>query len=100
MEERRKRYVAVSFGGPRTYTYKTWDPEIVKGDKVLVKVGVDYRVVDVVDVDIDFDEKAQRFETKIIVARVDLGWYEEGRRLDAIEKDPQRGLFNDVESGR
>ena len=84
------RYIECTFNeGGRGYTYKTYDRSIKVGDKVLVKVKDELKIVDVIKVDIRFDESKCKFEIKAVMAKVNLSWYEMAQAID----DPS--LFTD-----
>lgn len=73
----KRRYIECAFNeGGRGYTYKTYDPSIKAGDKVLVKVKDELKIIDVVKTDIRFNEKDCKFQIKAVMAKVDLSFYE------------------------
>lgn len=94
----KKRYIEVNFGNERCYTYKTFDSTIAEGDQVLVPVKDGCKIGTVTRADFFFNEYAQKWETKIIMARLDLAAYEyatekEKRGLE----DSQASLFESCE---
>ena len=71
------RYIECAFNeGGRGYTYKTYDSSIKAGDKVLVKVKDELKIIDVVKTDIRFNEQDCKFQIKAGMAKVDLSFYE------------------------
>lgn len=77
------RYIECAFNeGGRGYTYKTYDPSIKAGDKVLVKVKDELKIIDVVKANIRFNEKGCKFQIKAVMAKVDLSYYKMAEAID------------------